>query len=196
MQPAVASSETNEATLLPSCPVCTYPLHGLPVHHRCPECGFEFDRRWQVFGGRTTPRDRVHGRRILGATVAGLTLFVLGVMLSGNTLLPILPFISLIVAAQSGYIVWAVLSRPRSFFAEAPEGLLIFKKSNLTDRYDWWEVDGMDCDSLGKTIGLHAAKVDIHLSLREFFGTNAAEAERCAEAISNRAAAKRAAATP
>lgn len=36
--------------MLTTCPVCDYPLAGLPAAHRCPECGFEFDeltRAWR-----------------------------------------------------------------------------------------------------------------------------------------------------
>lgn len=31
------------------CPVCNYPLTGLPPAHRCPECGFEYDETTVVF---------------------------------------------------------------------------------------------------------------------------------------------------
>ncbi len=34
---------------LANCPWCGYSLEGLPVEHRCPECGGQFDRPWQVF---------------------------------------------------------------------------------------------------------------------------------------------------
>ena len=30
------------------CPMCNYPLTGLPSPHACPECGFEFDSETQV----------------------------------------------------------------------------------------------------------------------------------------------------
>ncbi len=29
---------------LETCPVCEYSLQGLPDHHRCPECGYQYDK--------------------------------------------------------------------------------------------------------------------------------------------------------
>ena len=34
------------------CPVCRYDLTGLPKHHRCPECGFEYDETMRWWPGR------------------------------------------------------------------------------------------------------------------------------------------------
>lgn len=31
---------------LDECPRCSYPLSGLPSRHRCPECGFPYDKTW------------------------------------------------------------------------------------------------------------------------------------------------------
>lgn len=36
---------------LTKCPVCRYDLTGLPAHHRCPECGFEYDETKVVWYG-------------------------------------------------------------------------------------------------------------------------------------------------
>lgn len=38
---------------LVNCPVCKYSLQGLPVAHRCPECGFEYDEQTVVFKPKT-----------------------------------------------------------------------------------------------------------------------------------------------
>lgn len=50
--------------LLNECPFCDYSLEGLPVQHKCPECGREYDRRWRVFGNR--PRWHYLGRKRRG----------------------------------------------------------------------------------------------------------------------------------
>ena len=38
------------------CPICRYSLRGLPVEHKCPECGFEYDQETSVFYPRWKPR--------------------------------------------------------------------------------------------------------------------------------------------
>jgi hypothetical protein len=43
---------TSEELPLKECPFCDYSLEGLPVQHKCPECGREGDRRWKLFGSR------------------------------------------------------------------------------------------------------------------------------------------------
>jgi hypothetical protein len=40
--------------MITHCPICRYSLEGLPDKHRCPECGFEYDKR----GIQFDPRDR------------------------------------------------------------------------------------------------------------------------------------------
>ena len=45
------AASQNSPELLATCPFCGYALEGLPVEHRCPECGNAIDRRWRVFGG-------------------------------------------------------------------------------------------------------------------------------------------------
>jgi hypothetical protein len=37
---------------LDRCPVCNYSLRGLPAAHRCPECGFQYDRHTRVWRAR------------------------------------------------------------------------------------------------------------------------------------------------
>ncbi len=34
---------------LSECPACDYDLRGLPIDHRCPECGFYFDNNTHVW---------------------------------------------------------------------------------------------------------------------------------------------------
>lgn len=36
------------ATMLTHCPICRYDLTGLPDQHRCPECGYDYDRDSEV----------------------------------------------------------------------------------------------------------------------------------------------------
>ncbi|RME36470.1 MAG: hypothetical protein D6788_11525, partial [Planctomycetota bacterium] len=74
MSDAPPSSQPEEqADLLDTCPACAYSLVGLPVEHRCPECGMEVDRRWTIFGGRGLTRSV--GRPVRLVNVVLLPLF-------------------------------------------------------------------------------------------------------------------------
>ena len=189
MEQGTGPDNESEKTLLQQCPACSYALRGLPVRHRCPECGVAFDRRWKVFGGRTMSPNRYRRRRIITVLVVGWVLVVFGVLLSRRTLLPIVPVIFLFFAVQGGYAIWSVCSRPRGFVAMGPDGLFIFKGLNHTDYFEWTEVEEMKCDWFSKTVTLRAGKVNTHLSMQDFFGSDGAEVERCVHAV-NRAVGK------
>jgi predicted amidophosphoribosyltransferase len=56
--------------LLEFCPRCDYSLETMPVECRCPECGTQLDRRWQVIAPRgKTAQPNVFPRRPRGLTV-------------------------------------------------------------------------------------------------------------------------------
>src|SRR5262245_51192294 len=48
MSEPVQTKLLDEIELLQQCPICDYSLRGLPVEHRCPECGVEFNRQWEI----------------------------------------------------------------------------------------------------------------------------------------------------
>jgi len=50
---------------LKRCPLCRYLLDGLPTRHRCPECGFDYDKRWDV----------IHQDRRIGSILLACVLF-------------------------------------------------------------------------------------------------------------------------
>ena len=58
-----------ESELLALCPKCKYQLCGLPVKHRCPECGIEINRDWKLFGAQVATQDTRKPFR-LGRTLA------------------------------------------------------------------------------------------------------------------------------
>lgn len=69
------SQEINAPALLANCPFCDYSLEGLPIEHRCPECGRPVDRRWRIFGGRSRWESmRAKGHAGTAAGVAGAIL--------------------------------------------------------------------------------------------------------------------------
>lgn len=43
-----ALGNDSESCPISACPMCDYPLIGLPTPHRCPECGFEYNHETMV----------------------------------------------------------------------------------------------------------------------------------------------------
>jgi len=62
---------TANAGQLVRCPVCRYDLSGLPAEHRCPECGFEYDKTMRAWDPPPI-RWRLHAVLILLVLFLGL----------------------------------------------------------------------------------------------------------------------------
>lgn len=46
-------------TPLDHCPICCYPLQGLPQAHRCPECNFQYDEHTRLWEKKSQPKKRM-----------------------------------------------------------------------------------------------------------------------------------------
>lgn len=89
--PTDQKSESNnviiqsDSRLSRDCPICDYPLVGLPVEHRCPECGFQFDAQTMIWDKRYTKRLRNLLRLLLAAYLGVFLPIVLVVVVITGT---------------------------------------------------------------------------------------------------------------
>jgi hypothetical protein len=177
--------EAQEQGLLGHCPVCRYALVGLPIEHRCPECGFPFDRRWQVHGGVL-----LGGGRKGRFTGRGLFIFFaiyLGMMLAGITFLP-LPrpprmLLMVFMLFALALVFWAALRQARRFIALGPDGILVFHSRRHIDRYPWAQIGRARYDLLRKSLAFKHGDANVRLPVDAFFGTSITSVDACVRAI-------------
>ena len=120
---------------LDDCPACRYSLRGLPMRHRCPECGWEFDEHSHVWRARP---------RVLRVVLAWSFLIWMGVPHIGELLiylgLPRVAEATLIFATLC--LIAMVISgihayRQRPFIATGPAGAS-FRRGGRTIRVIPW----------------------------------------------------------
>lgn len=192
----VIKSQENEAPfkldgkdgLLEKCPRCLYLLQGLPIEHHCPECGLRVDRRWQVFGGRTIPKNSKPMGNIMGAflifilgypvTILTATVIVGGV---GVKFLSI-PFLLLVVFST---LAWFFLKKPKCFVAVGPRGLAIYFGRDCFEEYEWTGIGRVLYEIGHKRINIPREGGDIHLTIFKFFGMHIGEVDRCVQGINH-----------
>lgn len=181
-----AAPSLAEADLLAACPLCGYALRGLPVEHRCPECGFAVDRRWRVFGGVTR---RGWRRKRWHAGVLTLLLpFVY--ILTWLVLTAVLPlsgterwWVRAALLGVLGLLAYVALYRPKRFVAVGPQGVVVVFDRNRFDRYEWSRMGPARYDLLRKSLVFGYGEKQIRLKVFRYFGSNISAVDECVQAI-------------
>lgn len=185
--PSSLPDTPNEDELLALCPQCAYQLHGLPVLHRCPECGLDVDRRWQVYGGRTIPRKSIQPGRVLKVFVLIWALIPISVL--AVVMFLFAPrgemFLAYFVCGGAfGVLIWTILRKPRAFIAVGPDGVFVQKRRGVQSLHPWGDVKSARHDLMRKSLVLELADDrDVRLPTFDFFGWYIAEADRCVGGI-------------
>ncbi|MHC4672779.1 MAG: hypothetical protein ACYTBZ_09880 [Planctomycetota bacterium] len=141
-------ADLDEQDLLLKCPFCKYSLRGLPIKHRCPECGQEFDRRWEIFGGLPRWHSLSKPRQI--GTIIFLALLV-GISIDRIYFYPVLKheigFGLFLMILFLVYFTRLVFSRPPIFIAVGPGAIAVGnRKKKSLDRYSWSQVGEVQLD--------------------------------------------------
>lgn len=128
------------------CPVCGYSLEGLPVEHKCPECGEAYDEQTQVWRVRQWRwMDLVH---VLMLMVA---MYVLMPGLSRPNGMAVLMALALIVVTSSlAYAVFRAVyyGRRGEVVAVMPRGIFLGQPDSER-MIAWDEIARMDLASSG-----------------------------------------------
>lgn len=131
---AQSAAAAPDVLLLHQCPVCAYSLEGLPVEHRCPECGLRFDRRWHVFGGTLamTPASVKVKAAVLFAAIAVLS-FDLYLLTRGGRF----ALFAFQVTLPVVFMLLAFYRRPSRWLAITPAGLRLYRGRKLLEEFPW-----------------------------------------------------------
>ena len=126
------SMTSDDILTLRACPMCGYSLSGLPTTHRCPECGFAYDRRWRIFGRRQT----MWPISILLLFIAGLTLCSMISMGVNN---------AVVITSTGFYVLIAVLvilgrDNFGQWIAITPIGVQVFRGKRFLRRIGWEKI--------------------------------------------------------
>ncbi len=127
---------------LDCCPVCNYLLTGLPLEHRCPACGFQYDEHTQVW--RNPPLRWDFGRVLAVAVVALIMLGETVSLLSGvKQTGTVFSFVKITTCIAAGIFLGRRYSRGRGscLVAIAPTGAVLRLRGKEVLVVPWSEVD-------------------------------------------------------
>lgn len=131
---------SSQGQPLRRCPVCKYPLSGLPAHHRCPECGFEYDERSRIW------HDRILLRRGIVPFVAAIELVILTAIAVGfalfsvtqNEILAISGTLAACAVVWIAFTLWPILSLEHLVMTGA--GLWLIRRWRRNRFFPWSDV--------------------------------------------------------
>ncbi|MBN2562308.1 MAG: hypothetical protein JXQ75_15390 [Phycisphaerae bacterium] len=167
---------------LKDCPVCEYPLIGLPRRHRCPECGFEYDEHTRIWQARR-PWRLWKAVSLLMNGVA-FCFFALGAYLFAFTSLA-LRWVAPVLAAFYAccFVYQWILNRRREYVAVTPGGVIVRMYGTKPRAVPWCDVlmvGGVGASAAPGWTVLHTkrGRYRIGLALRD-----PVEAQALAEAV-------------
>lgn len=167
--------------LLERCPRCDYLLEGLPVEHRCPECGLPVDRTWHVFGRQAVWRSSGRGLVTFVLCLMGfagaLPLIVGG--LTGASRVVVWGIPGLFALVVMPLLLWAFAVRPRGFVAVGARGVTVYRSKKRVDEYTWDRVGKAHFRLTSKTLDLRIDDQPVVIPAFRIFRGNIFEVERC-----------------
>lgn len=154
---------TSTPDPLPNCPWCDYALEGLPVEHRCPECGHAFDRRLKLLGGAPLwRRMNRQGKWVAGISLAGNVVFVIYLLATGfsvfSLLLLLIPFGSLFWRRH-----YTHMRASPQFILAGPAGIQVCDRNNdNVECYPWATFTEAEARDGGVQVTLESSEVFVH----------------------------------
>lgn len=160
----------DDPPMLDRCPVCRYRLDGLPERHRCPECGFEYDKHTAV----------IHqGRKI-------------AIFLLACAPIMFIVFFDAVQQSRSGagevgcgqvygavacvgaivYAIRVITGRSRRMAIIGLDGIELFRGAESIRRFRWGEVDEVTYNLIGGDAVLRKEGKLVELVSQMFFGSD------------------------
>lgn len=186
MDHARDAEHLDEERLLQLCPWCRYELRGLPIEHRCPECGGEFDRRWQVFGGKSISSKSLRAARPVTFMLIGVLcwfLLVTGAYIFSGQWEGLSCMIPMSIAASLA--VATFYFRPSHLIVLAPDGVRVFEGRRQVASYRWELIGRAYFHTTRRAIALPVQGSTVYFRSSKYFRWLVWEADRCVRAINS-----------
>ncbi len=147
------------------CPNCGYSLVGLPLEHRCPECGFEYDRDSVLFAEPRVWWKALLAINAIALVVAGVLWVWHGSLVTEGLFL--LPFVLML-----GGWVWHLRAK-KHYILVSPKRIRVFGRGDGVESYPMLEVGGAKWDFVtGDVVLLRPDGTELTQIKRRFLASN------------------------
>ncbi len=120
--------------MLSRCPLCNYSLIGLPDRHKCPECGFSYDKRMEVL----TPALRKQVFWLVAWTLVFLGQAAFFAYRGGLASIPMLTYAIISFFPLFGFYLWRRRQQDKILLWQ--DGLQVIKKSKPGPVHSWQDI--------------------------------------------------------
>ena len=153
--------------MLSRCPLCNYSLIGLPDQHKCPECGFSYDKRMEVL----TLALRKHVFWLVAGTLVFLGQAAFFAYRGGSASIPMLTYAIILFYPLYGFYLWRRRQQDKILLWQ--DGLQVITKARPSPVYSWQDIRVAEQSLINGCAVLHMRDGDrITLFGRQFFGSN------------------------
>ncbi len=158
--------------MLTRCPLCNYSLTGLPDQHKCPECGFSYDKRMEVL----TAALRTQVSWLVAWTLVFLGLAAFFAYRGGLASIPTITYALILFNPLYGFYIWR--KRKQNKILLWQDGLQMIRRSKPGPVYLWQDIRVAEQSFVGGHAVLHMRDGDkIALFGRKFFGSHGRTAD-------------------
>ncbi len=153
--------------MLTRCPLCNYSLVGLPERHKCPECGFSYDKRMEVL----TLALRKQVFWVVASTLVFLGLAAFFASSGGLASIPMIFYAIILFYPLYGFYLWRRRQQDKILLWQ--DGLQVIKKSRPGPVYSWQDIRTAEQSLINGYAILQMRDGDkITLFGRQFFGSH------------------------
>lgn len=153
--------------MLSRCPLCNYSLIGLPDRHKCPECGFSYDKRMEVL-------TLALRKQVFWLVVWALVLLGQAAILAYRAGLASIPMIAYAIISffpLYGFYLWRKQKQDKILLWQ--DGLQVITKSKPGPVYSWQDIRVAEQSLIDGRAILKMRNGDrITLFGRKFFGSH------------------------